>query len=50
MNNTIEKKSQMKTGKKNLNPNKFVRYSEGAEIYHMSISKFMQLAKHAKAC
>lgn len=29
---------------------KFVRYSEGAEMYHMSISKFMQLAKDAKAC
>ncbi len=29
---------------------KFVRYSEGAEMYHMSQSKFMQLAKKAKAC
>lgn len=29
---------------------KFVRYSEGAELYHMSQSKFMQLAKDAKAC
>lgn len=29
---------------------KFVRYSEGAEMYHMSQSKFMQLAKDAKAC
>lgn len=29
---------------------KFVRYSEGAELYHMSQSKFMQLAKNAKAC
>lgn len=29
---------------------KFVRYSEGAEMYHMSQSKFMQLAKNAKAC
>ena len=27
---------------------KFVRYSEGAQIYHMSQSKFMQLAKDAK--
>ena len=24
---------------------KFVRYSEGAEMYHMSVSKFMQMAK-----
>lgn len=30
--------------KKNGNT-KFVRYSEGAEIYHMSVSKFMQMAK-----
>ena len=29
---------------------KFVRYDEGAEMYHMSLSKFMQLAKNAKAC
>lgn len=28
---------------------KFVRYSEGAEMYHMSVSKFMQMAKEAKA-
>lgn len=29
---------------------KFVRYPEGAELYSMSVSKFMQLAKDAKAC
>ena len=34
--------------KKNGNT-KFVRYSEGAEMYHMSVSKFMQMAKDAKA-
>lgn len=34
--------------KKNGNT-KFVRYSEGAEMYHMSVSKFMQIAKDAKA-
>jgi len=34
--------------KKNGNT-KFVRYSEGAEMYHMSVSKFMQMAKNAKA-
>lgn len=33
--------------KKNGNT-KFVRYSEGAEMYHMGISKFMQMAKDAK--
>ena len=27
---------------------KFVRYDEGAEMYHMGISKFMQIAKDAK--
>ena len=26
----------------------FVRYREGAEMYHMSVSKFMQMAKEAK--
>lgn len=29
---------------------KFVRYNEGVDIYHMSQSKFMQLAKDAKTC
>ena len=28
---------------------RFVRYSEGAEMYHVSVSKFMQMAKDAKA-
>ena len=28
---------------------KFVRYSEGAEMYHISVSKFMQMPKDAKA-
>ena len=31
--------------KKNGNT-KFVRYSEGAEMYHMGVSKFMQMAKN----
>ena len=29
---------------------RFVRYAEGAEMYSMSLSKFHQLAKDAKAC
>jgi hypothetical protein len=29
---------------------RFVRYAEGAEMYSMSLSKFQQLAKDAKAC
>ena len=29
---------------------KYVRYAEGAELYSMSVSKFMQMAKDAKAC
>ena len=33
-----------------VNPDKFVRYDEGAQMYHMSLSKFQQLAKDAKAC
>lgn len=35
---------------KNTNNKRFVRYSEGAEMYPMSASKFMQLAKDAKVC
>ena len=26
-----------------------IQHSEGAEMYHMSVSKFMQMAKDAKA-
>ena len=29
---------------------KFVRYNEGARMYHMGITKFQRLAKEAKAC
>ena len=29
---------------------KFVRYKEGAQMYHMSVSKFQLIAKEAKAC
>ncbi len=29
---------------------KFVRYEEGAKMYHMGLSKFQQLAKDAHAC
>ena len=35
---------------KKINNKRFVRYSEGAEMYSMSVSKFMQLAKDVKAC
>ena len=29
---------------------RFVRYSEGAEMYSMGITKFQELCKDAKAC
>lgn len=29
---------------------KFVRYSEGAKLYSMGLTKFQKLAKDAKAC
>lgn len=29
---------------------RYVRYPEGAEMYSMSVSKFMQIAKDSKAC
>lgn len=32
------------------NKKRFVRYREGAEMYSMGESKFMQIAKDAKAC
>ena len=35
---------------KKQNSKKYVRYPEGAEMYSMSLSKFQQLAKDAKAC
>lgn len=35
---------------KKTNNKRFVRYKEGAELYSMSESKFMQLAKDARAC
>ncbi len=44
----MKRKAKERTEKKRRD--KFVRYSEGAELYHMSQSKFMQLAKDAKAC
>ena len=34
----------------NKKRDKFVRSSEGASLYHMGQSKFMQIAKAAKAC
>lgn len=35
---------------KKTNYKRFVRYTEGAEMYSMGISKFQELAKDAKAC
>lgn len=35
---------------RNSKGKRFVRYPEGAEMYSISTSKFMQLAKDAKAC
>ena len=35
---------------KNTNNKRFVRYSEVSEMYSMSATKLMQLAKDAKAC
>lgn len=32
------------------NMDKFVRYADGAQMYHVSISTFMQWSKDAKAC
>ena len=35
---------------KKMKDKRFVRYADGAEMYSMSLSKFQQLAKDAKAC
>ena len=40
-----------KTGnKRNRDMKKFVRYSDGANMYSMGMTKFQGLAKSAKAC
>lgn len=33
-----------------INSEKFVRYTDGAKMYHMGKTKFQSLAKEAKAC
>ena len=38
----------IQTRKRNMD--KFVRYADGAQMYHVSVSTFMQWAKVAKAC
>lgn len=35
---------------KKQSTDKFIRYADGAKMYHIGISKFQQLAKDAKAC
>lgn len=45
-----ENKKNVNGTKSKGNDKKFVRYSEGAKMYHMSVSKFMQMAKDCKAC
>ena len=42
--------NKMDNRTKKTNNKRFVRYPEGAEMYSMSLSKFQQLAKDAKAC
>jgi hypothetical protein len=37
-----------KTKRKSME--KFVRYDEGAKMYHIGLTKFQELAKEAKAC
>ena len=45
----VKQMQQTKTYRKYKENSKerFVRYSEGAEMYHVSVSKFMQMAKDA---
>ena len=45
---TEKKVEKEKPKKKNMD--KFVRYDEGADMYHMGMTKFQELAKEAKAC
>lgn len=44
----MESKNSQNEKKQNMQ--KFVRYSEGAKIYSMGLTKFQELAKDAKAC
>ena len=46
----VARKNKMDNRTKKTNNKRFVRYPEGAEMYSMSLSKFQQLAKDAKAC
>lgn len=41
---------QNKCEKMRKNMQKFVRYSDGAKMYSMGLTKFQELAKDAKAC
>ena len=45
-----EEKPKPKPKTKSRNTDKYVRYDEGAKMYHMGISKFQEIAKDAKAC
>ena len=45
---TEKRVEKEKPKKKNMD--KFVRYDEGADMYHMGMTKFQELAKEAKAC
>lgn len=50
---TVEQVKQNETSapaSKRKNMDKFVRYDEGAKMYHMGITKFQIIAKEAKAC
>lgn len=40
----------MKKKEKKPEKKRFVRYSEGAELYSMGLTKFQEFAKDAKAC
>lgn len=41
---------QNKCEKMRKNMRKFVRYSDGAKMYSMGLTKFQELAKDAEAC
>lgn len=45
---TEKRVEKEKPKKKNMD--KFVRYDEWADMYHMGMTKFQELAKEAKAC
>ena len=47
---SVKRDTKQAPVQKKKNMEKFVRYDEGAKMYHMGMTKFQSIAKDAKAC